>query len=99
MSRVSNTSARVAGQRGAICRARPILSSPRFAKLSSFMVASGIATIAAKIRGIDITCGCFGHASQHWSFPSHLATNIAILTALLVLSFKATFRNRLQNAV
>jgi putative oxidoreductase len=45
------------------------------------------ATIAAKIRGLDITCGCFGHASQHWSFPAHLATNLAILAALLALFF------------
>ncbi len=56
------------------------------------------ATIAAKVRGLDITCGCFGHASQNWSFPSHLATNLAILTGLLLLFFKATSGNRLQNA-
>jgi putative oxidoreductase len=58
-----------------------------------------LATIAAKVRGLDITCGCFGHASQHWSFPSHLATNVAILAGLLVLLFKATSGNRRQNAV
>ena len=46
-----------------------------------------LATIAAKVRGLDITCGCFGHASQNWSFPSHLATNLAILVALLALFF------------
>ena len=46
-----------------------------------------VATIAAKVRGLDITCGCFGHASQNWSFPSHLATNLAILAALLALFF------------
>jgi len=67
--------------------------------LVASIVVFTLATIAAKVRGLDITCGCFGHASQNWSFPSHLATNIAILTALLVLSFKATSRNRLQNAV
>jgi putative oxidoreductase len=44
-----------------------------------------LATIAAKVRGLDITCGCFGHASQNWSFPAHLATNLGILAALLVL--------------
>jgi len=44
-----------------------------------------LATIAAKIRGLDITCGCFGHASQNWSFPAHLTTNLAILAALVVL--------------
>ena len=67
--------------------------------LSVSIVVFTLATIAAKVRGLDITCGCFGHASQHWSFPSHLATNLAILTGLLVLLFKATSRNRLQNAV
>jgi putative oxidoreductase len=56
-----------------------------------------LATIAAKVRGLDITCGCFGHASQNWSFPAHLATNLAILAGLLALLFKATSRNRLQN--
>ena len=67
--------------------------------LSASIVVFTLATIAAKVRGLDITCGCFGHASQHWSFPAHLLTNLAILAALVVLSFKATSRNRLQNAV
>ena len=62
--------------------------------LSVSIVVFTLATIAAKVRGLDITCGCFGHASQHWSFPSHLATNLAILTGLLVLLFKAMSRNR-----
>lgn len=44
-----------------------------------------VATIAAKVRGLDITCGCFGHASQNWSFPAHMATDLAILAALLAL--------------
>jgi len=56
-----------------------------------------LATIAAKVRGLDITCGCFGHVSQHWSFPSHLATNLAVLAALLMLSFGATSTHRRQN--
>ena len=43
------------------------------------------ATIAAKVRGLDITCGCFGHASQHWSFPQHMAIDLAILIALMAL--------------
>ena len=47
------------------------------------------ATIGAKVRGLDITCGCFGHASQHWSFPSHMAVDVAILTALLALAIAA----------
>jgi putative oxidoreductase len=44
-----------------------------------------IATIAAKIRGLDITCGCFGHASQHWSFTLHLALDLILLAALIAL--------------
>ncbi len=48
-----------------------------------------LATVAAKVRGLDITCGCFGHASQNWSFPAHLAVDLAILAALLALSLSA----------
>jgi putative oxidoreductase len=55
--------------------------------LSASIVVFTLATIAAKVRGLDITCGCFGHASQHWSFPAHLATNLAILVAVLALFF------------
>jgi hypothetical protein len=58
-----------------------------------------VATIAAKVRGLDITCGCFGHASQNWNFPTHLAVDLAILGALLALSFRVVSGNRLQNAV
>lgn len=43
------------------------------------------ATIAAKARGLDITCGCFGHASQHWSFAQHMAIDFAIFLALAAL--------------
>jgi hypothetical protein len=58
-----------------------------------------VATIAAKIRGIDITCGCFGHASRNWSFTGHLALDLAILAALLTLYFKVASGNSLQNAL
>jgi putative oxidoreductase len=54
-----------------------------------------LAITAAKLRGLDITCGCFGHASQHWSLPSHLATNLLILTALLALGFSHRLRKPL----
>src|SRR2546428_13122385 len=53
--------------------------------LMALILVFTLATTAAKVRGLDITCGCFGHASQHWSFPAHLATNLAILAALLAL--------------
>jgi uncharacterized membrane protein YphA (DoxX/SURF4 family) len=63
------------------------------------MLTFTLGIIAAKLRGLDITCGCFGHASQHWSFSSHLATNLAILAALLALFFKASSANRLQRTL
>jgi hypothetical protein len=44
-----------------------------------------VATVAAKVRGLDITCGCFGHASKDWSFTSHLAVDLLLLSAVLFL--------------
>src|SRR5438552_13410081 len=46
-----------------------------------------IASIIAKTRGLDITCGCFGHASRNWNFMTHLALDFAILGALITISF------------
>jgi putative oxidoreductase len=62
--------------------------------LIASIVVFTLAITAAKVRGLDITCGCFGHASQHWSFPSHLATNLAILTGLVALWFKAAVKEK-----
>ena len=57
--------------------------------LIALIVVFTLATIAAKVRGLDITCGCFGHASQHWSLLAHLVTNLAIVAALVVLWFSS----------
>src|SRR5437870_13210702 len=57
------------------------------------------ASVIAKVRGLDITCGCFGHASKNWNFSGHLALDLAILAALSALWFKVGSGNRLQNAV
>src|SRR5207244_7791594 len=48
-----------------------------------------VATVAAKVRGLDITCGCFGHASKNWSFSTHLALELVLLGALLFLVRKS----------
>src|SRR5207237_4281996 len=32
------------------------------------------ATLGAKVSGLDITCGCFGHASMQWCFHQHFAS-------------------------
>src|ERR1700736_5993754 len=46
-----------------------------------------VATVAAKVRGLDITCGCFGHASKNWSFSTHLALDLVLLVATIALFF------------
>lgn len=44
-----------------------------------------IATIVAKARGLDISCGCFGHASKYLNFAWHLALDFVLLGGLLFL--------------
>jgi putative oxidoreductase len=53
--------------------------------LSALTVIFIAASIIAKVRGLDITCGCFGHASKNWSFTPHLALDFVILVALIAL--------------
>jgi hypothetical protein len=67
--------------------------------LSALVTVFLVATIAAKVRGLDITCGCFGHVSQNWNFPAHLAFDLALFGALLALSFRVVSGNKLQNAI
>jgi putative oxidoreductase len=43
------------------------------------------ASIIAKARGLDITCGCFGHASKNWSFTGHIVVDLAIFAGLTAL--------------
>jgi len=62
--------------------------------LTALVVVFLVATIAAKARGLDITCGCFGHASENWSFPMHLALDLGILAALAVLCYCSVARAR-----
>jgi len=45
------------------------------------------ASIIAKVRGLDITCGCFGHASKYLSFFGHLALDFVLLAVLVALWF------------
>ena len=44
-----------------------------------------IASIVAKARGLDVSCGCFGHASQHLNFSWHLVLDFLLLGGLLFL--------------
>jgi putative oxidoreductase len=43
------------------------------------------ASFAAKARGLDITCGCFGHVSDQLSFTWHMVLDLAILAAVVAL--------------
>jgi putative oxidoreductase len=44
-----------------------------------------VITIIAKARGLDISCGCFGHASKYFSFTWHLVLDFLLLGGLLAL--------------
>jgi putative oxidoreductase len=44
-----------------------------------------VASIVAKARGLDIACGCFGHASKYLNFAGHLALDFLLLGALMLL--------------
>jgi putative oxidoreductase len=55
--------------------------------LTTLIALFTIASVVAKSRGIDITCGCFGHASKNLSFVWHLVIDLAILSGLLALWF------------
>ena len=48
-----------------------------------------VASVAAKVRGLDITCGCFSHASKYLNFAGHLALDFVLLGALMLLFWRA----------
>ena len=48
-----------------------------------------IASLVAKSRGLDISCGCFGHASKDWSFARHMVVDFTILAALVFLWWRS----------
>lgn len=65
------------------------------ARHGALLILSGLtlvfitASVIAKARGIDVSCGCFGHAARNLSFTWHLAIDFALLTALLILTAKS----------
>jgi putative oxidoreductase len=44
-----------------------------------------VITIIAKARGLEVSCGCFGHASKYLSFAWHLVLDFVLLGALIGL--------------
>jgi putative oxidoreductase len=52
------------------------------------LVFSG-AIVSARVRGLDIKCGCFGHAIDNLGFAWHIVLNLAILVAVVLLMRRA----------
>jgi len=46
-----------------------------------------VASVSAKARGINISCGCFGSASGNLSFAWHLVLDLVLLAVLVALWF------------
>lgn len=53
--------------------------------LTGLMAVFVVATIIARARGLDINCGCFGHASKYLSFAWHLVLDFLLLGGLFLL--------------
>ena len=73
------------------------LRSGAAAIVTALTVVFIVATISAKVRGINLDCGCFGSATKDLSFAWHMVIDVALLAAsgaLLVLS-----RSRGRSAV
>jgi putative oxidoreductase len=53
--------------------------------LTALMVLFIVITIVARARGLDVDCGCFGHATKSLSFAWHLALDFVLFSALVTL--------------
>jgi uncharacterized membrane protein YphA (DoxX/SURF4 family) len=53
--------------------------------VTSLMTVFIIASVVAKARGLDVSCGCFGHASTYLNFSWHLVLDFVLLGGLLLL--------------
>ena len=53
--------------------------------VTTLMILFIVASIVAKARGLDVSCGCFGHASKYLNFSWHLALDFLLLGGLLLL--------------
>jgi putative oxidoreductase len=64
--------------------------------LAGLIIVFIAASIIAKARGLDISCGCFGHVSKGWSFGWHLALDFGILGGLIALWFVSSLNAKSQ---
>jgi putative oxidoreductase len=66
--------------------------------LTALMALFIVITVIAKARGLDISCGCFGHASKYFSFAWHLVLDFLLLGGLVLLWKNAPPRSDAQLA-
>jgi uncharacterized membrane protein len=66
--------------------------------LTALMALFVVITIIARMRGLDISCGCFGHASKYLSFAWHLVLDFLLLGGLVLLWKNAPPRSDAQLA-
>ena len=65
-----------------ICR---VLYRGGLSILTALLFVFIIASVVAKARGLDISCGCFGHPGKNLSFAWHFVIDLVLLTALVLL--------------
>jgi putative oxidoreductase len=53
--------------------------------VTGLMIVFVVISVVAKARGLDVSCGCFGHASQYLNFTWHLVLDVLLLGGLLLL--------------
>jgi uncharacterized membrane protein YphA (DoxX/SURF4 family) len=53
--------------------------------VTTLMAVFIVVSVVAKARGLDVSCGCFGHASRYLNFSWHLALDFALLAGLVLL--------------
>ncbi len=61
--------------------------------LSALLAVFIAASVIARARGIDVSCGCFGTAGSNLGFAGHLAIDFGMLALLLLLGRKQIARS------
>ena len=55
--------------------------------LGALMLVFIAASAIARARGIDVSCGCFGHLARNLTFAWHLAIDVALLAAIALVGW------------
>ena len=63
-------------------------SLPVLTILTALMVAFTIAIVSAWMRGLDISCGCFGKSSVETNYPWLISRDLLILGSVIFLLIK-----------